>query len=597
MDTSSAESRDRLRQAIDEEINSSEEFTRTLKSRRNALAPISRLPPETLAAIFSFLPSSTWNKGAGHFEWIRVAHICRRWRETALNHPRFWSYINFTKLTPAAVAEILARAKMAPLHLEADFTKWSVAHPLFLENQLEAHISHTCHLSISGHLQPVLGRLVSSAPTLEFLSLSHKSFIFSSAHVVIPVNLFNRIIPRLTSLKLENCDISWKSPLLKDLRTLKILRPSTAARPKLEDWLDALKEMPQLETLILETATPLAPPSAPLISGPSRAVTLPSLTVFDISASVRDCALALAHLVLPALTRLRVDAESQEWEGGDVQLLVPYVARNICGLQDTEPLRSIQISCESLRVEVFAWTMPDTDPKFYDPNTNSELVPAHLMFAVTSRSWKYGVDTVILNILLTHIPVNSVSSLHTQNSTRLSKEFWLSHAQRWSLLDQARLVPASIKAFRDMLAEDAPPDGPRLPLLTKLTLVDVTLTAHRAFHLRDMLMERVEQGVPLEILDLRACLAADRAIELLREIVVDVQEPLIGVKMSMEGAALFNWNGGLGYCCNEVEYDHDGRGPWHDDAYDDEEDDEDGAEYDEFVDDDYDDDYDTVSMV
>jgi hypothetical protein len=596
MDTISAESRDRFRQAIDEEINSSEEFTRALKSRRNALAPISCLPPEILAAIFSLLPSSTWNKGAGNLEWIRVAHACRRWREIALNHPRFWSYINFTKLTPAAVAEILARAKMAPLHLEADFTRWSVAHPLFLESQLEAHISHTCHLSISGHLQPVLGRLVSSAPTLESLSLSHKSFMFPSLHIAIPVNLFNCIIPRLTRLDLENCDISWKSPLLKDLRTLKILRPSSEARPKLEDWLDALKEMPQLETLILETATPLALPAAPLTE-PSRTVTLPSLTIFDISASARDCALALAHLVLPALTRLCVNADSLEWEGGDVQLLVPYVARNVCGLQDTEPLRSILISSESLRVKVTAWTMPDTDLNFYDPNTNSEFVPAHMTFAVTSTSWKYGVDTAILDVLLMRLPVNPVSNLTTLNITRLSKAFWLRHAPRWSLLDQACLVPTSIKGFRDMLAEDAPSDGPRLPLLTKLTLVDVTVTALRTFHLCDMLMERVEQGVPLEILDLRACFAADRAIDLLKEIVVDVQEPLAAGTKPMEGPALFNWNGGLGYRFNEVEYDHDTSDFWPDNIYDDEEDDEDGAEYDEFVDDDYDDDYDAISMV
>ncbi|KAF8481686.1 hypothetical protein DFH94DRAFT_404420 [Russula ochroleuca] len=602
MDTSSAESRDRLRKAIDDELNSSEEFTRALKSRRNALAPISRLPPEILATIFSLLPPSTWNKEAGHLEWIRVGHVCRLWRETALNHPRLWSYINFTKLTPAAAVEILARAKMAPLHVAADFTRWSVAHPLFLESQLEAHISHTCHLRISGHLQAAIERLVSSAPTLEFLSLLHKSFIFSSSHVVIPVNLFNGTIPRLTSLELENCDISWKSLLLKGLQTLKILSPSTEARPKVEDWLGALNEMPQLETLILENATPIAPPAGPLISQPSRAATLPSLTRFHISASARDCALALAYLVLPALTELRVDAESQEWEGGDVQLLIPYVARNVCGLLDTEPLRSILISCERTRIEVVAWAMPDADLNLYDPNTsNNELVPRRLTFAATSRSWKYGVDTAIFDAVLMHIPVNSVSTLTTTNCTRLSKEFWLSHAPRWPLLDRARLVPASIKAFRDMLAEDAPPDGPRLPLLTNLTLVNVMVTAPRTFHLCDMLMERVEQGVPLEVLDLRACFAADRAIQLLREVVVDVQEPRAAGTMSMEGPAFFNWNGGVGYCSNEVEYDHDGRGLWYDETYDeedgDEDEDEDEAEYDEFMDYDYDDDYDAVSML
>ena len=585
MDTSSAESRDRLRQAIDDEINSSEESTRALKSRHNALALISRLPPETLAAIFSVLPSSTWN-----MEWIRVTHVCRRWRETALNHPRLWSYVNFTKLKPAAAAEILARAKMVPLHLEVDLTTWKILYPLAFEGQLEAHISRIRHLSITGALEPSLDRPVSSAPNLEFLTLLHRFYPYTS-QVVIPINLFNCITPRLTSLELENCDISWKSHLLKGLRTLKILNPSKVARPKLGDWLDALNEMPQLETLILQDATPLAPRSAPLMLEPSRTVTLPFLTRFRIFASAKDCALALAHLVLPALGWLCVNAESHDEEGEDVRLVIPYVARNIDGLQDTEPFRSLLISGERARAKFFAWTMPDVDLNFCNRDTLYNVsFPARLTFAATCRHWNHGVDTAIFDSLLMHLPVNSVSTLATQERTRLSKEFWHSHAPRWPLLERARLVPTAIKAFRDVLVEDAAPDGPRFSLLTKLDLLDVTLTALRTFHLRDMLMERVEQGVPLEVLDLSACVAADRAVQLLREVVVDVQEPLAAEAMPTDETAFSNWDGGVGYV-DEVEYDDK---PWYDDTDEDEDEDDDEVEYDQFMfmDYDYDNDYD-----
>src|SRR6266566_1832163 len=134
MDTTSPESRDRLRQAIIDEINSLEASTRALKSRQNELAPISRLPCEVLAATFSFLSAFAWNEGSGLLGWIYVAHVCRRWRETALNHPRFWSHINLTKLTPVGMVEILSRAKMAPLHLEADChnTRSNMAHLSFI---------------------------------------------------------------------------------------------------------------------------------------------------------------------------------------------------------------------------------------------------------------------------------------------------------------------------------------------------------------------------------------------------------------------------------------------------------------------------------
>ena len=76
MDTSSAESNDRLRQAIDDEIDSLQESIRALKFRRNTLAPISRLLPEILVAIFSISSHGELR----HLDRICVSHVCRRWR-------------------------------------------------------------------------------------------------------------------------------------------------------------------------------------------------------------------------------------------------------------------------------------------------------------------------------------------------------------------------------------------------------------------------------------------------------------------------------------------------------------------------------------
>ncbi|KAH9983126.1 hypothetical protein BJV77DRAFT_324845 [Russula vinacea] len=158
---------------------------------------------------------------------ICVTHVCRQWRETALNYPRLWSDFNFTKLTQAAVmAEIFARAQTMPLNLEADVTKWSVAQSDAFERQLEAHISHTRHLNVTGRLHTVLKRLASSAPILESLSLSNKSSLFPLPQVVIPVNLFNWTAPKLTRLELDSCDISWKSPLLRAYGTSRYLNPT-----------------------------------------------------------------------------------------------------------------------------------------------------------------------------------------------------------------------------------------------------------------------------------------------------------------------------------------------------------------------------------
>ena len=535
MDTGSGDPRDDLRQAIDDEINSLEQSIRVLKSRRNTLAPISCLPPETLATIFSFLSP---DEGDFHLDWICFSRVCRHWRETALNYPRLWSHINFrvlydsyknTEGAPAIIAEILARAKTVPLHLDFNLHLVEPGNDAFLQ-QIDAHISQTRHLRVTGPLISVKP-LVSSAPILESLSLLRTD----SYTIPIPSDLFNCTTPSLRILELENFDISWKAPLLKGLQSLELRYLSVEAPPELEDWLDALNEMPQLKTLSLHSATPVAPP-APLISEPSRTITLPSLTKFHISSSAKNCTLALAHLVMPALAWLHVDANSDEVEGEDVRPLIPYVARNACRLQDTEPLRSILISDnESSCVNVFAG-IPDTDLEYHpiDPdryNTTIPAVPARLRFTATNTDWHRGVGVGIYDTLLAVLPLDSVSTFMAHSCTEFSKEFWLSQAPRWSSLEQAHLAPAAVKVFSDMLAENAPPDGPRLPTLTKLVLLRVELTAPRMLSLRDMLIERVERGVPLDVLDLCTCFAfaPEHIIQLLGEVVVDVKEPLMEV--------------------------------------------------------------------
>ena len=136
-------------------------------------------------------------------------------------------------------------------------------------------------------------------------------------------------------------------------------------------------------------------------------------------------------------------------------------------------------------------------------------------------------ETAVFDAFLKHLPLNFVSTFTVHNCTQLSKEFWLKHASRLPLLEQARLVPTAVEAFMEMLVKDVPldPDSPRLPMLTKLILFDVSLNARRTFYLGDILIERVEQGVPVECLDLRTCVASNDEIQLLAEIVVDVQEP------------------------------------------------------------------------
>ena len=328
------------RNAIDAEIQA-------LKRRRNTLAPISSLPTEVTTTIFFFfrvpVPSSSdslftrvQKPESDSLAWLRIAHVCHHWREIVLNQPLFWSHVNFNSFSSVGMAEILSRAKSAPLHLRANVTydcQWDDARFSAFQKELHSRVSRIRHLSISVdyvRLRDALEGLVSLAPTLEYLSLSrwdYPNMLETGQRGFVPDTLFAVAAPKLSYLELWYCDISWKSSLLIGLRYLLIHSPSANARPSLSVWLDALEKMPQLETLTLHSASPIASGDFALQSDVKRTVTLPSLAKLEMSASVRDCGLALAHLALPALTLLSLTARSLHVENSDVQEILPCVVR------------------------------------------------------------------------------------------------------------------------------------------------------------------------------------------------------------------------------------------------------------------------------
>jgi hypothetical protein len=284
--------------------------------------------------------------------------------------------------------------------------------------------------------------------------------------------------------------------------------------------------MPQLKTLILFKASPIALPDALLSSSVKRAVTLPSLTHFEMTPFARDCGLALAHLVLPALITLRIIAESCYLDGSDVPELLPHVARHAHGPQHTQPIQSAFVRSQSIGVEIFAWSERDVDMPNDSPFFGT-MYSARVELSLMNIKWSPGTHTSVFDAVMAALPLSSLMELTTEKSTRLNKQFWLRHTPQWPLLRCMRLGNCAARGFREMLLaeDDGGRESPLLPSLTKLVLVNSELSVIRTLHLCDALMKRVEQGVPLETLDLSTCLASSHSFGLLSEIVVEVLGP------------------------------------------------------------------------
>ncbi|KAF8267380.1 hypothetical protein EI94DRAFT_1730642 [Lactarius quietus] len=525
------------RQAIDAEIKllkeSFRESFRVLRLRRNTLAPISSLSTEVIAAIFSLLHLSQVDLSPlvggkpDILAWLRVSHVCHQWRDIALNNTLFWSHIDFNRISSAGAAETLARAKKAPLHLTACTTgdQRDDARFTAVKKALQSHVSYVCHLSISANsffLRRTLKRLASPAPTLEYLSLSTypNSLLRTTPQATVPDALFDGTTPRLSRLNLYKCNISWKSPLLKGLTYLEISEPSKRVRPSLANWLDALGEMPQLKELILHSASPIAPPFPFDIE---RTVTLPFLTLLNISASVGDCALALSHLVLPALTRLSIKAQSILPDGGDVIKFLPYAVQHAHGPQDKQLLQSVLIRSQGKGVEILAW--PDFEVGF-DTLHLLRLDPTRVELFIWNRDWFTDTYIQAIDAAIAALPLENLVMLDVGERTRLDEEFWRHHAPRWPMLQCVQLAPPAARGFRDMMLQDnGGRECPLLPSLTVLSLVESALSARRTHLLCDLLRKRVEKGVPIKTPDLYTCRATGHAVELLDEIVANVCLP------------------------------------------------------------------------
>jgi hypothetical protein len=134
-------------------------------------------------------------------------------------------------------------------------------------------------------------------------------------------------------------------------------------------------------------------------------------------------------------------------------------------------------------------------------------------------------ETAIYDTVLASLPMSPLATLTVLNFSVVTRNIWLEYMPRWTLLTRVRLGCTVMRPFIDALTEDAPPEGPLLPSLVNIVVTGTPLTMDTAQRLRDMLLVRVGQGVPIQTLDLCGCAVLDGAMELIGDIVADTRRP------------------------------------------------------------------------
>ena len=206
---------------IDSEIQRLNDCLCSLKSRRNSLCRISRLPPEVLSEVFLVFAErlQAQDRFKADFSWIAVAHVCRLWRYVALQHGRLWGKIDTTR--PDRTGVFVDRSKGAPLSVRESFTSSladlpaAFADPSFRYRELHIRAKE-------GQLGPNVLHILNSpirAPVLESLALEVSD---NCPEYTLPPTLFDYKAPALTRLQLQNVRLEWPTSLFPSLTHLSI---------------------------------------------------------------------------------------------------------------------------------------------------------------------------------------------------------------------------------------------------------------------------------------------------------------------------------------------------------------------------------------
>ena len=296
--------------AIDEEIDASRHLTDTLLSHRNAVALISALPPELLAQIFHFhaLVEPPWS-GMQNLGWIGVTHVCRQWRQVALDDLSLWATITGFWPSTELMSESLVRARNAPLVIDFEVTP-----SLEILSKFTPHISHIRELRLRNlsplHSQGVQEICASEAPVLEHFELAldpaPHPVTFLTYRELAGTTLFNGRTPKLRTLSLSQLSIPWSLIPRGQLTQLEITLfegTSTAGISLSADsnqLIDLLVNSPELQRVTLAFCLPSILPKFPH----EQRIHLPRLSRLRLAGSTSSVTNLLSSLRLPTSTTL-----------------------------------------------------------------------------------------------------------------------------------------------------------------------------------------------------------------------------------------------------------------------------------------------------
>lgn len=411
---------------IDHEIQRLSCRVCSLKSRRNSLCSVSRLPPEVLSEVFLVFAEQlqAQERFKVNFKWITVSHVCRLWRDIALQHGCLWGTIDMTR--PDRTRVFVDRSKGAPLAIRESFPGSLAELPLPLADP--SYRYRELHLRAKeGQLGPNIVQVLNSpihAPVLESLVLEVSD---SYPEYTLPPTIFNYKAPALTRLQLQNVRFGWPTSLFPSLTHLSIHHcgNTNPPGPSVSQVLTTLRNMPRLEHLRLADQTLFEQPLP--FNDPSTeelpSVSLPHLETLQLFGTMYDCTTLVSYLAPSSFVNLAIHCTSVENVSG-IRTLMDFVKVNFSrnGTINNSSLLSARLDAGagelSVNVDVIS-------------GRKTKRLVSLAMYSRVTEFFESRVST-ICPIIFDSIPAAATRRLDVRSKYSISSEAWTSILNRMS---------------------------------------------------------------------------------------------------------------------------------------------------------------------
>ncbi|KAF9525855.1 hypothetical protein CPB83DRAFT_795637 [Crepidotus variabilis] len=509
---------------IDKEIHQLRESIRLLHYKRNQYALITKLQPEILSRIFTYVEWAHQQEDYQSKRHYNFSFVSQDWREIAISTPEVWATL--PKHPPEWCRTVLERSKASDLTIRVCLHYPHRANDL--QEILAEHAARLFDLSISSfdstmihEVQLFLNALPTSAPRLRNLRL-----VFN-VPLTLPMGSFSDT--RLSNLVIQKCRIVWKSSLFTGLTDLTIINNPCSG--PLVDFFDALTRMPGLRKLVLIESIPSGSPP-PLI----QPISLFSLEELYISGDMYDLEKVLKYLSVLVSTMVKIECTSWSRIGGDSRPFEQIMAAFTGSISHFFALMRSNAGNEVPFYETLS-LYPGASHRMLIRTWGNNWIRSGAPFTETGDEKPHFTflapfENTLATRIAAALPLSHLKTLMLMlksDCSSLIRTF--GHLQRLETI----IFNGSSEVIKALRCIKAPPNKPdyrdRLPFLglENLLMRDVLFEEYRRVDhitvdsLMDCLMERSEYGAPIQKLFIyHSWEIYPRDIEMLEEIVVDV---------------------------------------------------------------------------